>query len=163
MNSMVFFALSKPQLATWIPDNYYWHGNEPDIHAVYLFNDAGRPDLTQKWVRWVLKNKYENDYVGIDGNDDAGTLSAWYIFSSLGFYPIAGTTIYQLGSPLFESAEINMGAHTLKIETSNSSTENIYVKEVILNGKTLKRRWIQHKEIENGGTLHFIISNTPEL
>lgn len=154
-----FFDLSEAQLATWIPDNYYWHGNEPDIHAVYLFNDAGRPDLTQKWVRWILKNKYENDYVGIDGNDDAGTLSAWYIFSSLGIYPIAGTDIYQLGIPLFESAEINMGDHILKIITKNYSEKNTFVKEVYLNDKLLDRHWIKYAEIANGGTLKFVLKN----
>ncbi|MCF6223221.1 MAG: GH92 family glycosyl hydrolase [Flavobacteriaceae bacterium] len=158
-----FFALSKPQLATWIPDNYYWHGNEPDLHAVYLFNEAGRPDLTQKWVRWILKNKYEDDYVGIDGNDDAGTLSAWYIFSALGIYPIAGTTIYQLGSPLFESAKINLGANNLNIETENYSKENIYVKAVYLNGDLLNRHWIDHKEIANGGILKFVMRKKPIL
>ena len=156
-----FFALSKPQLATWIPDNYYWHGNEPDLNAAYLFNDAGRPDLTQKWVRWILKNKYENNYVGIDGNDDAGTLSAWYIFSSMGFYPIAGTTIYQLGSPLFKSVEINIGNQVLKIIAENYSPSNIYVKEVYLNDKALDRRWIDHSEIEHGGILKFIMSEIP--
>jgi len=158
-----FFALSKPQLATWIPDNYYWHGNEPDLHAAYLFNEAGRPDLTQKWVRWILKNKYEDDYVGIDGNDDAGTLSAWYIFSALGIYPIAGTTIYQLGSPLFESAEINLGDNTLNISTENYAKENIYVKAIYLDNKLLKRRWLIHKEIANGGTLKFIMSKEPVI
>lgn len=156
-----FFKKSKPQLATWIPDNYYWHGNEPDLHAVYLFNDAGRPDLTQKWVRWILKNKYENNYVGIDGNDDAGTLSAWYIFSSLGFYPIAGTDIYQLGSPLFKSAKINLGEQALKIVADNYSPSNIYVKEVFLNGKLLDRRWVKHSEIMQGGTLRFVMSDQP--
>lgn len=156
-----FFALSKPQLATWTPGSYYWHGNEPDIHAAYLFNDAGRPDLTQKWVRWILKNKYEDDYVGIDGNDDAGTLSAWYVLSSLGIYPIAGTDIYQLGSPLFKSAEINLGAHTLTIIAENYDPLNIYVKEVILNGVKLNRRWINHSEIENGGVLKFVMSEIP--
>jgi predicted alpha-1,2-mannosidase len=154
-----FFELSKPQLATWIPDNYYWHGNEPDLHAAYLFNDAGRPDLTQKWVRWILKNKYENNYVGIDGNDDAGTLSAWYIFSSLGIYPIAGTDIYQLGSPLFKNAEINLGEQALKIITENYSPTNIYVNEVYLNNIRLERRWIKHSEIEKGGTLKFVMSD----
>jgi len=158
-----FFELSKPKLATWIPDNYYWHGNEPDIHTAYLFNDADRPDLTQKWVRWILKNKYEDDYVGIDGNDDAGTLSAWYIFSSLGMYPIAGTTIYQLGSPLWKSAEINMGDYSLKIIADNYSKENIFVKEVFLNNVSLDRRWIKHAEIENGGILRFVMSKNPIL
>jgi len=157
-----FFKLSKPQMATWIPDNYYWHGNEPDIHAAYLFNDAGRPDLTQKWVRWILKKKYKNNYIGIDGNDDAGTLSAWYVFSALGFYPIAGTEIYQLGSPLLKNAEIKIGDHKLTIITENYAPSNIYVKEVFLNDKLLNRRWINHAEIENGATLKFVMSNKPE-
>lgn len=158
-----FFALSKPQLATWLPDNYYWHGNEPDIHAVYLFNEVGRPDLTQKWSRWILENKYDDHYVGIDGNDDAGTLSAWYIFSSLGFYPIAGTDIYQLSSPLFKKATVNMGEHELSIVTENYSEENIYVEEIYLNCIPLKRHWIKHAEIANGGVLKFVMSNTPSL
>ncbi len=158
-----FYKLSKQQLATWIPDNYYWHGNQPDIHSVYLFNDAGRPDLTQKWARWILKNKYEDDYVGIDGNDDAGTLSAWYIFSSLGIYPIAGTTIYQLGSPLFESAEINLGECSLKIIADNYADNHIFVKEIYLNDILLKRRWIKHSEIANGGILRFVMSKEPAL
>ncbi len=79
-----------------------------------------------------FEDKYDNSYTGIDGNDDAGTLSAWYIFSSLGFYPIAGSDIYQLGSPLFKSAEVRLGEKLLNIETENYSPSNIYVKEVYL-------------------------------
>ena len=156
-----FFELSEPQLATWIPDSYYWHGNEPDIHAAYLFNYVDRPDLTQKWTRWILEHKYDNTYVGIDGNDDAGTLSAWYIFSSLGFYPIAGSDIYQIGSPLFKSVKVNLGEKLLKIEAVNYSTSNIYVKEIILNNISLNRRWIRHSEIAEGGELKFIMTDKP--
>jgi len=154
-----FFALSDPQLATWTPGSYYWHGNEPDIHSVYLFNYADRPDLTQKWVRWILNNKYDNTYVGIDGNDDAGTLSAWYVFSSLGFYPIAGSDIYQLGAPLFKNVEIDLGGKTLSIIAENYSPSNMYVSQVFLNGTLLNRRWIKHSEIVNGGTIRFIMSD----
>ncbi len=156
-----FFALADSQLATWTPGSYYWHGNEPDIHSVYLFNYADRPDLTQKWVRWILNNKYDNTYVGIDGNDDAGTLSAWYIFSSLGFYPIAGSDIYQLGAPLFKNAEIDLGGKTLSIITENYSPSNIYVSKIFLNDTLLNRRWIKHSEIVNGGTMRFIMSSKP--
>mgnify|MGYP002639121394 CR=1 FL=1 len=156
-----FFELSDPQMAAWHPGSYYWHGNEPDIHAAYLFNYAGRPDLTQKWVRWILDNKYDNTYIGIDGNDDAATLSAWYIFSSLGFYPIAGSDIYQLGAPLFQSAEINLGENTLSIIADNNSPSNIYVKEVFLNDSLLNRSWIKHSEIADGGTLRFVMSENP--
>ena len=156
-----FFELSDPQLARWHPGSYYWHGNEPDIHSAYLFNYAERPDLTQKWVRWTLENKYDNTYTGIDGNDDAGTLSAWYIFSSLGFYPIAGSDVYQLGTPLFKSAQINLGKKTLTVIAENYSPSRIFVKEVYLNNTLLERSWIKHSEIAEGGILRFVMSENP--
>ena len=81
-----FFAHSVPEVGH-NPNAYYWHGNQPDIYAAYLFNAAGRPDLTQKWVRWILDVKYGDGDNGLDGNDDGGTLSAWYVLSSLGLFP----------------------------------------------------------------------------
>ena len=114
-------------------------------------------------MRWILKNKYENNYVGIDGNDDAGTLSAWYIFSSLGIYPIAGTDIYQLGSPLFKNAEIRLGEQVLKIIADNYSPTNIYVNKVFLNDQLIERRWLKHSEISKGGVLKFVMSDQPIL
>jgi predicted alpha-1,2-mannosidase len=155
-----FFAKSDPQIGHWYPGSYYWHGNEPDIHAPYLFNYAGRPDLTQKWVRWVLENKYTNRYDGLDGNDDAATLSAWYIFSALGFYPVAGTDIYQLGAPLFEKAVVNMETSKLLVLTKNYAPESIYTKNIWLNDTLLDRTWIRHEEIMNGATLTFEMSPT---
>ena len=117
-------------LGRWTPGSYYWHGNEPDIHAAYLFNSAGRPDLTQKWVRWILDNKYSADYFGIEGDDDAGTLSSWYVFSAMGFYPVAGSDVYQLGAPLFKKTELNMGDNKLTIVTDNYSVNNKYINKV---------------------------------
>lgn len=76
-----FFAKASPARGAWNPGPYYWQGNQPDLHAAYLFNFAGRPDLTRRWVRWILENKYGDGYDGLDGNDDAGTLSAWFVFS----------------------------------------------------------------------------------
>ena len=156
-----FFEKSNPKLATVNPGPYYWHGNEPDIHAAYLFNEADRPDLTQKWVRWILDNKYSTSYEGLDGNDDGGTLSAWYIFSSMGFYPIAGSDIYQLGAPLFKEIEVNINGKKLKIEAKNYSSENFYVKNVRLNDTLLNRSWIRHSEIAEGGVLSFEMSDIP--
>jgi len=150
-----FFAKADPKRGNWNPGSYYWHGNEPDIHTAYLFNSAGRPDLTQKWLRWILENKYGDDYEGLDGDDDAGTLSAWYIFSSLGFYPVAGSDVYQIGAPLFKKAEMKIGDKTLTITADNFSPENQYVQKVWLNGKLLNRWWFKHDEIANGGTLRF--------
>ena len=156
-----FFAKSDPEMGAWNPGSYYWHGNEPDIHAPYLFNDAGRPDLTQKWVRWVLDNKYGTGYDGLDGNDDGGTLSAWYIFSAMGFYPIAGTDIYQLGTPLFREVEVDMNGKILRIEAENYAPENLYVHEVRSNDTILNRNWIKHSEIAEGGVLSFEMTATP--
>jgi predicted alpha-1,2-mannosidase len=158
-----FFAQSNPTLGRWTPGSYYWHGNEPDIHASYLFNSAGRPDLTQKWVRWIMDNKYSADYFGIEGDDDAGTLSSWYVFSAMGFYPVAGSDVYQLGAPLFKSAVINMGENKLKVIANNYSPGNIYVNKVWLNGDLLDRTWFKHSEIANGGELRFEMSNKPNL
>jgi predicted alpha-1,2-mannosidase len=158
-----FFALSDSTRGTWSPGSYYWHGNEPDLHAAYLFNSAGRPDLTQKWVRWILDNKYGADYDGIDGDDDAGTLSSWYVFSALGFYPVAGSDIYQIGAPLFKKAEVKIGDKRLTIVAENYAPQNKYVSKVWLNGKLLDRFWFKHAEIAQGGTLRFEMSNKPAL
>ena len=156
-----FFASSDPAMGKWNPGPYYWHGNEPDIHAAYLFNDAGRPDLTQKWVRWILDHKYDTSYKGIDGNDDGATLSSWYIFSSLGFYPIAGTELYQLSAPLFRRAELRMGENSLVILADNYAPENCYVNKVWLNDSILDRNWIRHREIAGGGVLRFEMAARP--
>ncbi len=156
-----YFAKSKPRVGNWNPGPYYWHGNEPYIHAAYLFNAAGRPDLTQKWVRWALDKRYNDDYVGLDGNDDGGTLSSWYVLSALGFYPIAGTTRYELGSPLFAKAEVNMGEKVLTVVAENNSTDNIYVQKAWLNDAPLDRTWFTHDEIAQGGTLRFEMGAMP--
>lgn len=156
-----FFALSDSARGTWSPGSYYWHGNEPDLHAAYLFNSVGRPDLTQKWVRWILENKYGAGYDGIDGDDDAGTLSSWYIWSALGFYPVAGSDRYQIGTPLFKKAEIKIGDKLLTIVVDNYSPENKYVSKVWLNDVLLDRFWFKHAEIAQGGTLRFEMSDMP--
>lgn len=156
-----FFAKSDPAMGAWTPGSYYWHGNQPDIHAAYLFNDAGRPDLTQKWARWILDNKYGVGYDGLDGNDDAGTLSAWYVFSALGFYPVAGSDRYELGVPLFEKAEVKLKNHPLVIVAENYATNHPYVRQVWLNDVPLDRTWIRHSEIEPGGVLRFEMGAEP--
>lgn len=153
-----FFEKADPERGTWSPGSYYWHGNEPDIHAAYLFNSAGRPDLTQKWVRMILENKYGAGYDGVDGDDDAGTLSAWYVFSALGFYPVAGSDVYQLGAPLFPKATLNMGGKILTVVAQNYAPGNLYVKNVSLNGQVLDRWWLKHAEIADGGSLVFEMS-----
>jgi predicted alpha-1,2-mannosidase len=150
-----FFSHSVPEVGK-NPNAYYWHGNQPDIYAAYLFNAAGRPDLTQKWVRWILDVKYGDGENGVDGNDDGGTLSAWYVLSSLGLFPTAGSDKYQLASPIWNRAEIQMGVrHPLVITAENASPKNVYVQKVWLNDKPLDRRWLKHGEIAGGGVLRF--------
>ena len=156
-----FFAKADPAMGAWNPGPYYWHGNQPDIHAAYLFNDAGRPDLTQKWVRWILDNKYGDRYDGLDGNDDGGTLSAWYVLSALGLYPVAGSDKYQLGAPLFERAEVKLKQQPLVIVAENYATNHPYARQVWLNDVPLDRSWISHAEIEKGGVLKFAMSPEP--
>lgn len=156
-----FFAKSDPAMGAWRPGSYYWHGNQPDIAAAYLFNDADRSDLTQKWARWIMDNKYGDHYDGLDGNDDAGTLSAWYVFSALGFYPVAGSDKYQLGTPQFEKAEVKLKNNPLVIVVENYALNHPYVRQVWLNNIPLDRPWIRHAEIEKGGVLKFAMSAEP--
>ena len=144
-----------------MPRTYYWHGNEPDIHAPYLFALAGRPDLTQKWVRWVMETRYGTGADGLAGNDDGGTLSSWYVFSALGFYPLAGTDIYVVGSPIFNSAKIDMGNVLLEITADNAGPGNIYVQSLTLNGTPLALPWFKHGDIAGGGKLHFVMGSQP--
>jgi len=154
-----FFEKADPAIGTLSPGPYYWQGNQPDMHAAYLFNAAGRPDLTQKWVRWILKNKYTTASDGLDGNDDGATLSAWYIFSAMGFYPVAGTDRYELGIPLFKKAILPVGKHKLEIIAENFSAENNYVDQIFLNGELLKKTWISHEVIAGGGQLRFVLTS----
>ncbi len=155
-----FMNDATPKRAHWNPGAGYWIGNQHDIHTPYLFANAGRSDLTQKWVRWTLKNRFSTDIDGLDGNDDGGTISAWYVFSSMGFYPLAGTDKYWLGSPNINSAEIALhNGKTLKISTVNQSDKNIYVEKVTFNGKKLEDIYITHNELMQGGELIFTMSD----
>jgi predicted alpha-1,2-mannosidase len=155
-----FFSHSVPSVGK-NPNAYYWHGNQPDIYAAYLFNAAQRPDLTQKWVRWILDVKYGDGENGLDGNDDGGTLSAWYVLSSLGLFPTAGSDRYQLASPLWKRAEIQMGSRRLVVTADQASPKNLYVQKVWLNEKPLDRRWLKHGEIAAGGRIRFEMGPNP--
>ena len=143
------------------PGAGFWIGNQHDIHTPYLFNNAGRSDLAQKWVRWTLAERYSTDINGLDGNDDGGTISAWYVFSAMGFYPLAGTDKYWLGSPNLDSAEIALSnGKTLKVTAVNQSEDNVYVSSVKLNGVELEDLYVTHEQLMAGGELVFTMSNT---
>jgi len=146
---------------SWLPDLYYWHGNEPDLFNAYFFDSTSRPDLTQKWVRWVMGAKYDDVPGGLDGNDDCGTLSAWYIFSAMGFFPLAGSDRYFIGSPLFDEVTVHLPEGDLVITADNNSAENIYVQSFELNGEPWDQTWFTHGQIADGGTLHFVMGPEP--
>ena len=139
----------------------YAHGNEPSHHVAYLFNFADRPEKSQFWLNKIMTSLYNETPEGLCGNEDCGQMSAWYVFSAMGFYPVnPASGNYELGSPIIKKARLKTGNNTLLIEAKNLSDENIYVKKVILNGKVLNRHYITHKEILEGGTLEFHMGNT---
>jgi predicted alpha-1,2-mannosidase len=140
---------------------YYWAGNEGDMHAAYLFAAFGRPDLTQKWVAWARENLFGPGAEGLPGNDDGGTMSAWYIWSSLGFYPIAGSDRYVVGTPLFPHAEIAVAGGTFTVEADGASADHIYVQSVELDGKPLTKPELVHGDLKAGGSLHFKMGKEP--
>jgi predicted alpha-1,2-mannosidase len=140
----------------------YAHGNEPSHHISYLYNYAGKPWKTQKIVRQIMAEMYKNDVDGLPGNEDCGQMSAWYIFSALGFYPVnPAEGIYVICSPLIKKASIDVGVGTFDIIAENNSPENIYVQEVYLNEKPLDKSYIKHEDIVNGGQMRFVMGNQP--
>ena len=140
---------------------YYWHGNEPCHQVAYLYDFIGKSWKTQKVVRHIMETEYLNAVGGLSGNDDAGQMSAWYIFSALGFYPVCpATDKYYLGSPLFPRVDIHLeNGKTFTIIADNASEENIYVKSIKLNGIKHTQSYITHWDIMNGGTLRFEMTN----
>lgn len=141
----------------------YAHGNEPSHHMAYLYNFVNKPHKTQEKVRQILTELYTNTPDGISGNEDCGQMSAWYVFSSLGFYPVTpASNQYIIGSPLFDKASINLeNGKTFTVASENLSKENKYIKAVYLNGKSHPYSYIDHQDIVNGGSLVFEMTNTP--
>lgn len=139
----------------------YVHGNEPAHHVAYFYNWAGQPWKTQSQVRRILEMQYKATPDGLGGNDDTGQMSAWYILSSLGFYPVApGSEDYAIGSPAVDQAVLHLeNGKTFEIEAVNQSQKNVYVQKILLNGKEIKNFTLKHAEIMNGGKLTFYMSN----
>jgi predicted alpha-1,2-mannosidase len=141
----------------------YVHGNEPGHHIPYLYNWTDAPWKTQSRIRMILKTMYGNTGDGLCGNDDAGQMSAWYVFSALGFYPVApGSENYSIGSPLVKSAVLSFeNGKQLKITAHHQSEENVYIQWVRLNGKPINRLYLTHKELIDGGNLEFQMEKKP--
>ncbi len=143
--------------------NYYDHGNEPSHAITYLYDYAGQAWKTQQHVAEIRAQWYQDRPDGLAGNDDAGQMSAWYVFSALGFYPVTpGIPAYEIGTPLLPSATLHLeNGKTFRIRAENVSAANRYIQSATLNGKPLERFWIRHAEIVTGGDLVFRMGPQP--
>jgi predicted alpha-1,2-mannosidase len=135
----------------------YAHGNEPSHHVTYLYNYIGKPAKAQFYTNKIIKELYQNSPEGLCGNEDCGQMSAWYVFSALGMYPVNPVEgRYWLGSPQFEKAEITLpNGKTFTLKANHVSAENIYINSAKLNGQPFGRNYITWEEIQQGGILEF--------
>ncbi|MCU4164209.1 GH92 family glycosyl hydrolase [Carboxylicivirga caseinilyticus] len=143
----------------------YAHGNEPSHHVGYLYNFIGKPWKTQAIVRQIAESQYSATPDGHCGNEDCGQMSAWFVYSALGFYPVnPADGNYVIGSPLMNKATIRLeNGKQFVVKAENLSKDNIYIQEAILNGKTLKKSYIRHQDIINGGELIFLMGSEPNI
>jgi len=141
----------------------YAHGNEPSHHIAYLYDYAGQPWKTQKYVSQVLNTLYNNSSSGYAGNEDCGQMSAWYIFSAMGFYPVNPTNqVYAIGSPVLKHAEIAVaGGKVFSVDVKNASAVNVYIQSVKLNGKSYSKTFITQNDIMSGAKLEFVMGDKP--
>ena len=143
----------------------YPQGNEPAFHIPYLYCYAGAPWKTQSHVHQIMNSLYKNSSDGLIGNDDAGQMSAWYVMSALGFYPVTpGTPRYSIGTPHFDDVTVRSGGgKTLHIVARGAEEGKYYIRSVRLNGVLLHRNYLLHSEVIGGGELVFEMSDTPML
>lgn len=137
--------------------------NEPSLHIPYLYNYAGQPWKTQKRIRQLLKTWFRNDLMGVPGDEDGGGMSAFVVFSSLGFYPVTpGFPAYNIGSPLFAKAKVMLSnGKVFEIEAQGASDENKYIQSATLNGKEWNKPWFSHDDIKEGGKLVLVMGSRP--
>jgi len=160
--------MDKLQFLAQFPDmtglmGMYSHGNEPAFHIPYMYNYAGQPWMTQNKVRQLMELWYDTTPFGLSGDEDGGSMSSWYVLSSIGLYPqCPGRPIFDIGSPLFEQTIINVGnGKEFVIEAKNVSAQNKYIQSAMLNGKALNQAWIDHSDIVQGGKLVFEMGSRP--
>lgn len=162
------FSMSTKMLGSDVPIDItgligqYAHGNEPSHHVAYLYNYVNQPHKTQQRLHEIMTTLYTDQPNGLCGNEDCGQMSAWYVFSAIGFYPVnPAEGIYVLGKPMVESAEIKIGDKLFRMKATSLNDQNIFVQSVKLNGKVHTKLYITHKEIVNGGVLEFIMGSLP--
>jgi len=142
----------------------YAHGNEPIHHMIYLYDYVGQPWKTQSRIHAVMTQLYQATPDGLCGDEDTGQMSAWYVFSALGFYPVCpGDTNYVIGSPLFDRATLHLaGGKTFTVTAHNNGTQHPYIHAAALNGAALNRTYISHQEITAGGEVRFEMVSAPD-
>jgi predicted alpha-1,2-mannosidase len=149
-------------LDTIFETNVFKLENEPLFLVPYLYNVAGRPDKTAERVRDIMRKDFQPTHNGYPGDDDSGAMSAWYVFSAMGFFPVAGQDLYLIGSPVFDEVNIDMGnGKQFIIRANNNSHHNIYIAKATLNGKELTNFWFRHSDIKNGAILELEMTNIP--
>jgi len=141
----------------------YAHGNEPSHHMAYLYNYAGQPWKTQQRIRQIMDQMYSDKPDGLSGNEDCGQMSAWLVFSALGFYPVVpGSSTYAIGTPLFEKATLNLGnGKTLIINAPGASSSRYYIQKASWNGQPWTKTWFTHEQLLKGGELRFAMGDKP--
>jgi len=141
----------------------YAHGNEPSHHIGYLYNFAGKPWKTQQTIRQILTDMYTVKRDGLCGNEDCGQMSAWYVFSSMGFYPVTpGLNDYVIGSPLFNKVKINLpNGKKFEINAENNNDSNVFIQNVFVNGQPYQKSFLTFGQIMEGANLEFIMGESP--
>jgi len=154
-------SLERGTVAWGSSRKYYWQGNEPNLHISYLFSAAGRPDLACETLRWAMDTNFLDAPDGLPGNDDAGAESSWYIFSALGFYPIAGSDLYYVGCPRYRRAEVELDSGVLTIAADGPLGAGAVPARILWNGAELARPELLWNQIKNGGELKFEMAPSP--
>ena len=141
----------------------YAHGNEPSHHVIYLFNAVGQQNLTQKYVAKVMNELYKNEPAGLCGNEDCGQMSAWYVFSAMGFYPVNPVSgKYEIGTPLCPEMKLHLAnGKTFTVLAPKVSKENIYIQSIKVDGQPYNKTYLTHEQIMSGATVEFEMGNTP--
>lgn len=159
---------SKFEFYTNLPDNtgsvgQFTMANEPSFHIPYLYNYAGQPWKTQKRIRQLLKYWFRNDLMGVPGDEDGGGMTAFVVFSSIGFYPVTpGSSTYNIGSPIFKDSKIQLANNKFfEVEAKNYSSQNKYIQSATLNGEKWTKPWFNHSDIEKGGKLILVMGKNP--
>jgi predicted alpha-1,2-mannosidase len=151
------------QLDSYFEGDHNWHSNEPSHHAGYLYDFGGQPWKTQARVREIADDEYANAPSGLDGDDDCGQMSTWYVFTALGFYPVNPSSgQYMIGSPAFGKATVQLAnGKRFTVTAENNSAANLYIQSATLNGKPLTAPVIGYDEIVAGGALRFVMGPAP--